>query len=106
MLFSRRNSAANPTSIPNTSTSASPGARAKVELTTRNSLVKIPSGGSPAIATTPRIKSPAKDRMTLGETAHVGDALGALDLGDMTDCKKDCRFGERMHGHVKKTREI
>jgi hypothetical protein len=46
-------------------------------------------------------QSPAEDRMALGETAHVGDALGALDLGDMTDRKKDCRFGERMHGHRK-----
>ncbi len=32
---------------------ASSGARAKVELTSRNSLMKMPSGGKPAIATTP-----------------------------------------------------
>ena len=31
----------------------SSGSRAKVELTTRNSLVKMPSGGRPAMATTP-----------------------------------------------------
>src|SRR5262249_35628821 len=55
MLFNRRNRAATPTRMPKTSTSASAGARANVELTTRNSLMKIPSGGKPAMATTPRI---------------------------------------------------
>src|SRR5262245_55998144 len=55
MAFNRRNSAATPIRMPNTSTMASQGARAKVEVTTRNSLMKMPSGGNPAIATTPSI---------------------------------------------------
>ena len=41
------------TSNPNTSRSASSGWRANVELTIRNSLMKMPIGGRPAIATTP-----------------------------------------------------
>ena len=39
--------------IPNTRGTASQGLLAKVEVTTRNSLVKIPKGGSPPIAITP-----------------------------------------------------
>ena len=53
MALSRRNSAPKPTRSPNTSRIASSGSRAKVEVTTRNSLMKMPSGGSPAMATTP-----------------------------------------------------
>ena len=53
MPCSRSINAPNATSSPNTSTSASTGERAKVELTTRNSLMKTPSGGRPAIANTP-----------------------------------------------------
>ena len=39
--------------MPSTKGMASSGARAKVELTTRNSLVKMPNGGRPAMAATP-----------------------------------------------------
>ena len=39
--------------MPKTNGMASKGWRAKVELMTRNSLVKMPKGGKPAIANTP-----------------------------------------------------
>lgn len=49
-------SAPKPMIRPSTKGRASSGSRAKVELTTRNSLMKMPSGGIPAIATTPSTK--------------------------------------------------
>ena len=51
-------------------------------------------------------QAPAQHRMGLGETTHIGDALRALDLGDMADGKEDRRFGQRMHGHVQQPGEI
>src|SRR5262245_51813255 len=53
MLLRRRKRPARPIRIANTSTIASQGWRAKVEVTTKNSLMKMPSGGRPAMATTP-----------------------------------------------------
>ena len=50
---SRSISAPNAISRPNTNNTARTGARAKVELTMRNSLWNTPNGGSPAIAATP-----------------------------------------------------
>ena len=47
------------TSRPNTSGIASSGSRAKVELTTRNSLMKMPNGGRPAMATRRRAPGPS-----------------------------------------------
>ena len=67
--------------------------------------MKMPSGGSPAMATTPT-RGPSRARMGLGEAAHVGDPLRAFDLGDVADGEEDRRLGERMHGHVQEAGEI
>ena len=56
--------------------------------------MKMPSGGMPAIATTPSTRPQPSTRMGLGQAAHVGDALRALDLGDVADGKEDRRFGQ------------
>src|SRR5439155_1762188 len=53
IAFNRKKSAATPIRMPATRTSASHGARANVDVTMRNSLMKMPSGGNPAMATTP-----------------------------------------------------
>jgi len=53
MLVMRNVSAPKASRRPNTSAIASKGCRAKVELTMRNSLMKMPRGGRPVIATTP-----------------------------------------------------
>ena len=36
----------------------------------------------------------------------VGDALGALGLGDMTDAEEDAGLGEAVHRHVQQAREV
>ena len=51
------------TSRPSTRRMASSGWRAKVELTTRNSLMKMPSGGRPAIADHAKNQPPAEHGM-------------------------------------------
>ena len=66
-------------------------ARAKVELTTRNSLMKMPSGGRPAMATTPSTRPQPSSGMADGQAADVGDLLRALDLRDMADGEEDRR---------------
>ena len=94
MLLSRRNSAPNPTRMPNTSMIASHGSRAKVELTTRNSLMKMPSGGRPGDGHDAEHQAPAEHRIGHGQPAHVGDLLRALDLGDVADGEEDRRLGQ------------
>ena len=61
--FSRSSSAPKASSRPSTSRIARSGSRAKVELTIRNSLMKMPSGGMPAMATTPSTSAPAERRV-------------------------------------------
>ena len=51
-------------------------------------------------------QAPAEHRIGLGEPAHVGDALRALDLGDVADREEDRRLGQRMHGHVQEAGEV
>ena len=68
--------------------------------------MKMPSGGRPAMATTPSDEAPAEHRMGLGKPAHVGDPLRAFDLRDVADGEEDRRLGERMHGHVQEAGEI
>src|SRR5208282_2484602 len=51
-------------------------------------------------------EAPAEHGVRLGEAAHVGDALRALDLCDMPDGEEYRRLGERMHSHVQQTGEI
>ena len=68
--------------------------------------MKIPSGGSPAIATTPSISVQPSTGWVTRETAHIGNALRTLDLRNVTDRKENRRLGERMHGHVQKAGEI
>ena len=53
---------------------ASTGARAKVEVTIRNSLMNRPSGGRPAIATTPRPRLQPSTGCDDGQAADVGHA--------------------------------
>ena len=85
---------------------ASNGARAKVELTTRNSLMNIPSGGNPAIAKTPTTRPQPSSGWRHRQAADIGDRLGALDLRDMADGEEDRRLGEAVHDHVQKAGEI
>src|SRR5436309_16023277 len=105
MPFNRRNSAAKPTSMPNTSTRASAGAREgrahDQEFTGENSERRQSGNRDDA-----EDQRPAEHWMAFGETAHIGDPLRAFDLRDMTNREKDRRFGERMHGHVQKSGEI
>ena len=82
------------------------GSRAKVELTTRNSLMKMPSGGRPAMATTPSTSPQPSTGLRLGQAADVGDLLRALDLRDVADGEEDRRLGQRVHGHVQQPGEI
>ena len=49
------------------------GARAKVEVTTRNSLMNTPIGGRPAIANTPKTRLQPSQRLAYGEARDVGD---------------------------------
>ena len=51
-------------------------------------------------------QAPAQNRIGLGQPAHVGDALSALDLRDVADRKEDRRLGERMHRHVQEPGEV
>ena len=85
---------------------ASSGSREKVELTTRNSLVKMPKGGRPAIATTPTTRVPAERRMAFGQAADLGDPLRALDPRDVSDAEEDRRLGQAVHRHVQQAGEI
>ena len=106
MPWSRSSSAPKARIRPNTSGMASSGWRAKVELTTRNSEVKMPNGGRPAMATTPATRVQPKHRVGDGQAADVGDLLGALDLGDMADGEEDRRLGQAVHGHVQQAGEV
>ena len=106
MLLRRRNSAPMPTRMPNTSMIASSGSRAKVELTTRNSLMKMPSGGRPAMATTPSTRPQPSTGCGIGQPAHIGDALRAFYLRDMANREEDRRLGQRVHGHVQQPGEV
>ena len=81
-------------------------ARAKVEVTTRNSLVNTPNGGRPADRHHAEREAPGEHRMADAEPADLGDALGALDLGDMADGEEDRRLGQAVHGHVQQPGEI
>src|SRR3974377_749686 len=101
MPFNRRNSAARPTSIPNTRTSASAGERARGRAGEgRAHDQKFTGENSERRQTGDRDNAedqrPAEDRMGLGETADIGDTLRAFDLGDMADREKDCPFGRDM----------
>src|SRR5262249_9389887 len=97
MVFNRRNSPATPIRMPTTRTIASQGTRAKVDVTTRNSLMKMPSGGSPAMATTPSTKPQPSTGLI---------SVRPPNLGNMTDREEDCRFRQRMHGHVQEAGEV
>ena len=88
------------------SSSASHGARSKVELTMRNSLMNTPIGGRPTMAKTPNDEAPAEQRMGDGEAADVGDLLRALDLRDLADGVEDRRFRQAVHRHVQERGEI
>ena len=99
-------SAPKPTSRPNTSRIASSGSRAKVELTIRNSLMKMPSGGRPAMATTPSTR-PQPSTGWLSVSPRISAMLlRALDLRDMADGEEDRRLGEAVHGHVQQAGEV
>ena len=68
--------------------------------------MKMPSGGRPAIATTPSTRPQPSTGCGTGQAAHIGDALRALDLRDMADGEENRRLGQRMHGHVQQAGEI
>ena len=51
-------------------------------------------------------EAPAEHGIALGEAAHVGDLLRALDLRDIADGEEDRRFGQRVHAHMQETGEI
>ena len=93
-------------SRPDPSGSASQGARSKVELTMRNSLMNTPIGGKPTIAKTPNDQAPAEQRMGDGQAPDVGDLLRALDLRDLADGVEDRRFRQAVHRHVQEGGEI
>ena len=82
------------------------GWRAKVELTTRNSLMKIPSGGRPGNCDDAEDQAPAEHRVRHREAADLGDLLRSLDLRDMSDGEEDRRFRQAVHGHVQQPGEI
>ena len=68
--------------------------------------MKMPSGGMPAIATTPSTSPQPSTGWRLGQPADVGDLLRALDLRDVADGEEDRRLGQRVHGHVQQAGEI
>ena len=62
--------------------------RAKVDVTIRNSLRKMPNGGKPAMASTPITSAPAERRMAGGQAADVGYLLRSLDWAPWPTAKK------------------
>ena len=84
---------------------ASSGCRANVDVMIRNSLMKMPNGGMPAMAIDAQHEAPAEHRMALGQAADLGDLLRALGLGDVADGEEDRRLGQAVHGHVQQAGE-
>ena len=68
--------------------------------------MKMPSGGRAGDGDDAEHEAPAEHGIGLGQAAHVGDLLRALDLGDMADGEEDRRFGQAVHGHVQQAGEI
>jgi hypothetical protein len=65
----------------------------------------MPSGGKPAIATTP---TPDPSQLPDGsrQAPDPGDPLRALDLRNMADGVEDRRLGQAVHHHVQQPGKI
>ena len=68
-------SAPKATISPKTTSNANTGERAKVKVTTRNSLMNTPVAGNPAIANPPITQRPAERGLAYRQAADVGDAV-------------------------------
>ena len=68
--------------------------------------MKMPSGGRPAIATTPSTRPQPSTGWLSVRPRISAMLLRALGLGDMADGEEDRRLGERVHGHVQQPGEV
>ena len=90
-----------------TSRTASQGERAMVEVTTRNSLVKIPKGGSPADGGDRRDQHPAERGMRCGSRPRIVDLSACPRAATRSPTpKKIAGLRQAVHRHVQQAREI
>ncbi len=68
--------------------------------------MKMPSGGRPAMATTPSTRPQPSTGLVSVRPPMSAMLLRALDLRDVADGEEDRRLGQRVHGHVQQAGEV
>src|SRR4029434_7928701 len=105
--------------MPSTRGMASSGSRAKVELTTRNSLMNTPKGGRPAMAPTPITRlQPSQGCVCVRpristlfcvrvcQRGDIGALLRALERRNVAGGEENSGLGQAVHRHVEEAGEI